>query len=57
MRCSRIGGVGFHLRKTLKQVNFAETTVRFDDGTFEPFDLLAVVPPHVPSAAARSLPA
>ncbi|KLO33420.1 NAD(P)/FAD-dependent oxidoreductase [Mycobacterium haemophilum] len=47
-------GIGFHPRKTISRVDSAETTLRFDDGTSEPFDLLAVVPPHVPSAAARS---
>lgn len=47
-------GIGFHPRKAITRIDSAETTLHFDDGTSEPFDLLAVVPPHVPSAAARS---
>lgn len=47
-------GVGFHPRKALARVDEAARTMHFGDGTSEPFDLLAVVPPHVPSAAARS---
>ncbi len=45
-------GIGFHPRKTIARVDAAETTLHFGDGTAEPFDLLAVVPPHAPSAAA-----
>jgi sulfide:quinone oxidoreductase len=47
-------GIGFHPRKAITRVDAGERTLHFDDGTSEPFDLLAVVPPHVPSAAARS---
>ncbi|KZS84807.1 NAD(P)/FAD-dependent oxidoreductase [Mycobacterium persicum] len=47
-------GIGFHARKSVTAVNAVERTLQFGDGTIEPFDLLAVVPPHAPSAAARS---
>ncbi|KZS67392.1 NAD(P)/FAD-dependent oxidoreductase [Mycobacterium ostraviense] len=47
-------GIGFHARKAVTAVDSAERMLHFGDGTTEPFDLLAVVPPHAPSAAARS---
>jgi sulfide:quinone oxidoreductase len=47
-------GIGFHPRKAITRVDPAERTLHFGDGTSEPFDLLAVVLPHVPSAAAHS---
>lgn len=47
-------GIGFHPRKTISRVDSVEKALHFDDGTVEPFDLLAVVPPHAPTAAARS---
>jgi sulfide:quinone oxidoreductase len=46
--------IGFHPGKTVTGVAAAARTLMFADGTSEAFDLLAVVPPHVPSAAARS---
>ncbi len=47
-------GIGFHPRKAITRVDSADRMLHFGDGTSEPFDLLAVIPPHVPSAAARS---
>lgn len=47
-------GIGFHPRKTISRVDSVAKTLVFEDGTSEPFDLLAVVPPHAPTPAARS---
>lgn len=47
-------GIGFHPRKAIDHVDSAGKTLHFQDDTAEPFDLLVVVPPHAPSAAARS---
>lgn len=47
-------GIGFHPRKAIALVDSVEKNLHFDDETVEPFDLLAVVPPHVPTVAARS---
>ncbi|MGH3560553.1 MAG: FAD-dependent oxidoreductase, partial [Mycobacterium sp.] len=45
-------GIGFHPGKTVSTINPATRTVEFTDGSTEPFDLLAVVPPHTSPAAA-----
>ncbi|KAA1248275.1 NAD(P)/FAD-dependent oxidoreductase [Mycobacterium simiae] len=47
-------GVGFHPGKTVTAVDAAARTLRFADGGSESFDLLAVVPPHAPTAAVVS---
>jgi sulfide:quinone oxidoreductase len=46
--------VGFHGEKTVSGIDVAGKTLMFADGTSEAFDLLAVVPPHAPTAAAKS---
>lgn len=46
--------IGFHPGKSVTGVTAASRNLIFADGTTQQFDLLVVVPPHVPSAAARS---
>lgn len=46
--------IGFHPGRTVTAVAAADKTLQFADSTSEAFDLLAVVPPHAPSAAAQS---
>jgi len=46
--------VGFYGEKTVTGIDVSGRTVMFADGTAETFDLLAVVPPHAPTAAAKS---
>lgn len=45
-------GIGFHPEKAGAAIDPDACTVAFADGSSEPFDLLAVVPPHVSPAAA-----
>lgn len=47
-------GIGFHGNKSAIDIDPHARTVSFADGSTEVFDLLAVVPPHAPSAAAAS---
>jgi sulfide:quinone oxidoreductase len=44
-------GIGFHPGKTIRTVDPAARALEFDDGTTEPFDLLAAVPQHTSPAA------
>ena len=46
--------IGFHGEKAVSGVDVAGQTLMFADGSAEAFDLLAVVPPHAPTAAAKS---
>lgn len=48
-------GIGFRPGKTTAAIHLDDRTVAFTDGSTEPFDLLAVVPPHT-SPAATLLP-
>ncbi|APE33649.1 dehydrogenase [Nocardia mangyaensis] len=50
----RAKGIGFHGGKSATGIDPKARTVDFGDGTTEAFDLLAVVPPHSPNAAAAS---
>lgn len=45
-------GIGFQPERAVSAINPDARTVEFDDGSTEPFDLLAVVPPHTSPAAA-----
>ncbi|MEV3966046.1 FAD/NAD(P)-binding oxidoreductase [Nocardia sp. NPDC050193] len=47
-------GIGFHGSKAATGVDPHARAVTFADGSTETFDLLAVVPPHAPTAAAAS---
>ncbi|ONM46397.1 NAD(P)/FAD-dependent oxidoreductase [Nocardia donostiensis] len=47
-------GIGFHGGKAATGVDPNARTITFADGSTEKFDLLAVVPPHAPTAAAAS---
>ncbi|MGS2809198.1 MULTISPECIES: NAD(P)/FAD-dependent oxidoreductase [Nocardia] len=49
-----VHGIGFHGGKSAVGIDPEARTVEFADGTTESFDLLAVVPPHVPGAAVTS---
>lgn len=45
-------GIGFRAEKAVSAIDPDERTIEFADGSTEPFDLLAVVPPHTSPAAA-----
>ncbi|MBF6137029.1 NAD(P)/FAD-dependent oxidoreductase [Nocardia otitidiscaviarum] len=47
-------GIGFHGGRSATGIDAHTRTVELADGTTEPFDLLAVVPPHAPGAAVAS---
>lgn len=47
-------GIGFHGGNSATGIDPNARTVEFADGTVEPFDLLAAVPPHAPGAAVAS---
>lgn len=47
-------GIGFHGSKSATSIDPHARTIAFADGSTETFDLLAVVPPHAPTAAAAS---
>jgi len=47
-------GIGFHGNTTVTSIDVSGKTLTFADGGREAFDLLAVVPPHAPTATATS---